>query len=145
MAVAWRVRHLTAKQIHGAKIPDMATIRYLVHDVAASERFYTHYLGFVVHERWGTAFLMLAKDDLKLWISGPETSAAKPMPDGRVPVPGGWNRFVVAVKNLDQLVHDMRAAGMTFRNEVLDGPGGKQILADDPSGNPIELFEARVD
>ena len=114
----------------------------MVHDVAAAEKFYTQYLGFAVEERWGSAFLILQKGDLKLWISGPDTSAAKPMPDGRVPAPGGWNRFVFEVENIDQLVREMRAAGVKFRNDVISGPGGKQILADDPSGNPIELFEA---
>jgi catechol 2,3-dioxygenase-like lactoylglutathione lyase family enzyme len=120
----------------------MATVRYLVHDVDAAVNFYTQWLGFELVERWGPAFASLAKGDLTLWISGPQTSAARPMPDGRQPEPGGWNRLVIEVADLARLVADLRQTGMNFRNDIIEGPGGKQILAEDPAGNPIELFQA---
>jgi catechol 2,3-dioxygenase-like lactoylglutathione lyase family enzyme len=119
----------------------MAPIRYMVHDVEAAISFYTGHLGFVVAERMGPAFAVITKDDLTLWLSGPQTSAARPMPDGRKPEPGGWNRFVIEVEDLERLATSMRQAGVAFRNEIISGPGGKQILAEDPSGNPIELFQ----
>ena len=121
----------------------MATLRYLVQDVDASVDFYTQWLGFTLSERWGPPFAIVAKDDLKLWLSGPQTSAAKPMPDGRQPEPGCWNRLVLEVDDLATLVTQLKATGIKFRNEIIEGPGGKQILAEDPSGNPLELFEAR--
>ena len=120
----------------------MATIRYLVHDVDAAVDFYTQWLGFTLAERWGPAFAIVAKDDLNLWLSGPQTSAAKPMPDGRQPEPGGWNRLVLEVEDLPTLVDRLKAVGMHFRNEIIEGPGGQQILAEDPSGNPLELFQS---
>ena len=119
----------------------MATIRYLVQDVDAALEFYTTWLGFELTERWGPPFAIVSKGDLHLWLSGPQTSAAKPMPDGRQPVPGGWNRLVIEVVDLETLVAELKAAGMKFRNEIIEGPGGKQILAEDPSGNPLELFQ----
>jgi len=121
----------------------MATLRYLVQDVDAAVDFYTQWLGFTLSERWGPPFAIVAKDDLKLWLSGPQTSAAKPMPDGRQPEPGGWNRLVLEVDDLATLVTQLKATGIKFRNEIIEGPGGKQILPEDPSGNPLELFEAR--
>ncbi len=121
----------------------MATIRYLVHDVDAALEFYTTWLGFELTERWGPPFAIVSKGDLQLWLSGPQTSAAKPMPDGRQPEPGGWNRLVIEVVDLETLVAELKAAGMKFRNEIIEGPGGKQILAEDPSGNPLELFQPR--
>lgn len=121
----------------------MATIRYLVDDVDAALAFYTEWLGFTLVERWGPPFAIVGKDDLQLWLSGPQTSAAKPMPDGRQPTPGGWNRLVIEVADLETLVANLKAAGLKFRNEIIEGPGGKQILAEDPAGNPLELFEAR--
>lgn len=121
----------------------MATIRYLVHDVDAAVDFYTQWLGFTIAERWGPAFAIVTKDDLKLWLSGPQTSAAKPMPDGRQPEPGGWNRLVLEVADLPTLVDRLKAVEMLFRNEIIEGPGGQQILAEDPSGNPLELFQIR--
>lgn len=121
----------------------MATIRYLVDDVDVAVAFYTEWLGFTLVERWGLPFAIVGKDDLQLWLSGPQTSAAKPMPDGRQPVPGGWNRLVIEVADLETLVANLKAAGLKFRNEIIEGPGGKQILAEDPAGNPLELFEAR--
>ena len=91
----------------------------------------------------GAAFARVRRDDLVLWLSGPASSAARPMPDGRQPAPGGWNRFVLEVDDLDGTVATLTAAGVTFRNAIVTGPGGRQILVDDPDGNPIELFEAR--
>lgn len=119
----------------------MATIRYMVKDVSSSIEFYTKLLGFELIQQMGPAFAIVAKDDLKLWLSGPQTSAARPMPDGRTPEPGGWNRVVMEVENIESLVASMKSAGISFRNEIISGPGGKQILAEDPSGNPIEIFE----
>ena len=120
----------------------MAIIRYLVKDLESSIEFYTKHLGFEVIEKMGSAFAIVKKDDLRLWLSGPETSAARPMPDGSIPQSGGWNRFVVEVANIESLVSVMKDAGISFRNEIISGPGGKQILAEDPSGNPIEIFQA---
>lgn len=119
----------------------MATIRYLVHDVVIALDFYTQHLGFKLIDQMGPAFAIVAKGDLELWLSGPQTSAARPMPDGRQPIAGGWNRFVVEVENIEALVAAMKTAGIKFRNEIITGPGGKQILAEDPSGNPIEIFQ----
>ena len=121
----------------------MANVRYMVNDVEQAISFYVGYLGFEVKEKWGPAFAMIAKDDLTLWLSGPQTSAAKPMPDGRQPQPGGWNRIVVQVDDIQSVVDQLTKVGAIFRNTIVDGMGGKQILAEDPSGNPIELFEAK--
>ncbi len=116
----------------------MAIIRYLVNDTEESVAFYTQHLGFSLINNFGP-FAMVAKDDLTLWLAGPRTSAAQPMPDGRIPEPGGWNRLVIEVDDLASLVETLKAAGTNFRNEIISGVGGLQILMDDPSGNPIEL------
>ncbi len=116
-------------------------VRYLVRDLEEAIAFYTGHLGFALKEQMGPAFAYVTRGDLTVWLSSPLTSAAKPMPDGRKPEPGGWNRFVIEVEDLAALVTTLKAAGATFRNEILSGPGGKQILLDDPSGNPIELFQ----
>ncbi|MFN0184684.1 MAG: VOC family protein [Aquabacterium sp.] len=121
----------------------MASVRYLVHDVPASIAFYVDQLGFTLRQQFGPAMAILVRDDLTLWLAGPMASAAKPMPDGRKPEPGGWGRFVLEVDDLPGLVARLRSAGVSFRNDILDGPGGRQILAEDPAGNCIELFEAR--
>lgn len=118
----------------------MARVRYLVDDVDAALAFYRT-LGFAEVERWGQPFAIVRKDDLELWLSGPGTSASKPMPDGARPIPGGWNRLVIAVDDIAATIAALRAAGCRFRNDPLKGPGGTQILVDDPSGNPVELFE----
>lgn len=118
-------------------------MRYLVTDVEQSVTFYTGLLGFEMVEMWGSAMAIVRHGDLTLWLAGPQASAARPMPDGRQPEPGGWNRFVLEVDNLHDLVATLRAAGATFRNDIISGPGGQQILLEDPSSNPIELFEAR--
>jgi catechol 2,3-dioxygenase-like lactoylglutathione lyase family enzyme len=119
----------------------MATVRYLVNDVEAAIRFYVDMLGFEVVEQYGPAMAITRGDDLTLWLAGPLASAARPMPDGAQPVPGGWNRFVVTTDDLDALIERLGASGARFRNEVVTGPGGRQILVEDPSGNVVELFE----
>ena len=121
----------------------MATVRYLVSDVDRSVAFYVDQLGFEMVEQMGAAFARVRHDDLTLWLAGPQSSAARPMPDGGQPTPGGWNRFVIEVDDLTAKVTEMTAAGITFRSAVVAGPGGHQVIADDPDGNPIELFEAR--
>lgn len=119
----------------------MATVRYLVHDVGEAVAFYTGPLGFEVKQQFGPAIAILERGDLTLWVAGPTASAARPMPDGRKPEPGGWNRFVVVVEDLEATVRELQARGVKFRNETVVGPGGKQILCEDPSGNVVELFE----
>jgi len=120
----------------------MTVLRYLVHAVEPAIAFYTTHLGFTLEAQMGPAFAIVAKDDLKLWLSGPPTSAARAMPDGRRPEPGGWNRLVLEVDDLEALVAALRGAGVAFRNDIVTGPGGRQILAEDPSGNPLELFQS---
>ena len=119
----------------------MATVRYLVADVERSIAFYTKALGFKLDQSMAPAFARVSNNDLTLWLAGPQSSAARPMPDGRHPAPGGWNRFVVEVEDVSR-VAEMKRAGLPFRNDVVVGPGGKQILLEDPDGNPVELFEA---
>jgi catechol 2,3-dioxygenase-like lactoylglutathione lyase family enzyme len=120
----------------------VATVRYLVDDVDAAAAFYVEHLGFEVAQRMGPAFSIVQRDDLSLWLAGPQSSAARPMPDGRQPEPGGWNRLVIEVDAIDEVVARLRAAGLAFRNDVVTGPGGKQVLVEDPAGNPVEIFEA---
>ncbi|MGL4575682.1 MAG: VOC family protein [Burkholderiaceae bacterium] len=120
----------------------MATVRYLVKDVDQSLPFYTA-LGFELADRWGPPFAIVKKGDLSLWLSGPGTSAAKPLADGSVPQPGGWNRLVIQVDDLDASMAALKPTGAHFRSEPIKGPGGRQVLVDDPSGNPLELFEER--
>jgi catechol 2,3-dioxygenase-like lactoylglutathione lyase family enzyme len=119
----------------------MATVRYFVDDVDAATRFYTERLGFEVAERFGGALTIVTRGDLRLLLSGPQTSAARPMPDGSKPAPGGWNRLVVEVEDLAAAMQRLQSAGVRFRSDLITGPGGRQALAEDPSGNPIELFE----
>lgn len=119
----------------------MATIRYIVNDVDRAIAFYTNNLGFELDRQDGPAFAIVSRRDLTLWLSGPQSSAARPMPDGRRPEPGGWNRHVLEVEDLPSRVAEMKKAGIAFRNEIVVGPGGKQILAQDSDGNPVELFE----
>lgn len=119
----------------------MASVRYIVKDVDRAIAFYTEHLGFTLKQKMGPAFAYISRDDLTLWLSGPQSSAARPMPDGRRPEPGGWNRLVLEVEDLASRVTQMKQAGIRFRNEIVIGPGGKQILAEDPDGNPVEFFE----
>ena len=118
----------------------MASVRYLVRDVDQAIAFYAG-LGFTLRQQFGPAMAIVTRDDLTLWLAGPRASAAKPMPDGRTPEPGGWNRFVLQVSDLPALVAALRAQGVAFRNDIVEGPGGRQILCEDPSGNVVELFE----
>ena len=120
----------------------MAAIRYLVDDVNAAVDFYRDGLGFEVKQQFGPNMAILAKDDLTLWVAGPGASAARAMPDGRLPQPGGWNRFVLEVDDLNGAIAELTARGAKFRNEIVSGPGGRQILVEDPSGNVVELFQA---
>jgi catechol 2,3-dioxygenase-like lactoylglutathione lyase family enzyme len=119
------------------------SVRYIVDDVDAAVAFYTELLGFEVVMRPAPPFAMLARGDLRLLLNAPTGpgGAAQPMPDGRVPEPGGWNRFQLVVEDLDAEVARLRAAGATFRNEIVSGFGGRQVLLDDPAGNCVELFE----
>jgi glyoxylase I family protein len=120
----------------------MATIRYFVGDVERSVAFYTMNLGFRLDQNMAPAFARVSQGDLTLWLAGPQSSAARPMPDGRHPESGGWNRFVIELEDIETRVEEMKSAGLRFRNEVVKGPGGKQILLEDPDGNVVELFEA---
>jgi catechol 2,3-dioxygenase-like lactoylglutathione lyase family enzyme len=116
-------------------------VRYLVDDVDAAIAFYTEHLGFSVLSNASPAFAEVARDDLRLLLSGPTSSAGRPLPDGRQPGPGGWNRIEFVVDDMAVEVKRLRAAGVRFRSDVVRGPGGTQIVFDDPSGNPIELFQ----
>ncbi len=122
----------------------MAVVRYLVNDVDLALVFYRG-LGFRLAERWGPPFAIVKRKGLTLWLSGPGTSASKQLKDGSVPQPGGWNRLVIEVKNLDDTIARLEAGRARFRSAPIKGPGGRQVLVEDPSGNPIELFEARTD
>ena len=119
-------------------------VRYMVDDVDAAVTFYTTHLGFTLISRMLPAFADVALGDLRLLLSGPTSSAGRPMPDGRRPAPGGWNRIHLIVDDLAAEVARLRSTGgVRFRNDIVTGPGGSQILLDDPSGNPIELFQPR--
>ncbi|MBX3505663.1 MAG: VOC family protein [Parvibaculum sp.] len=121
-------------------LSEMAHVRYIVDDVEASIAFYTSHLGFEVLNAF-PAFADVARGRLRLLLSGPASSAARPMPDGATPKAGGWNRIHLIVDDIETEVSRLRAAGVPFRNEILEGPGGKQILLQDPSGNVVELFQ----
>jgi catechol 2,3-dioxygenase-like lactoylglutathione lyase family enzyme len=122
----------------------VATIRYIVDDVGAAITFYTEHLRFDVVMHPAPVFAILSRDDLRLLLSAPEGTGggAQAMPDGRRPEPGGWNRFQIEVDDLGATVAELRAVGLHFRNEIVTGVGGRQILLDDPSGNAVELFES---
>jgi catechol 2,3-dioxygenase-like lactoylglutathione lyase family enzyme len=119
---------------------DMVNVRYMVDDVPEAVAFYTKFLGFEVLNSF-PPFADVARGNLRLLLSGPASSAGRPMPDGEKPGPGGWNRIHLLVDDLEAEVARLRAAGAPFRNEILSGPGGKQILLQDPSGNVVELFQ----
>ena len=122
---------------------EQVNVRYIVDDVDASIAFYRDLFGFTLLSNQAPAFADVARGNLRLLLSGPRSSAARPMPDGRQPSPGGWNRLHFIVADLASEVERLRAAGVTFRNDIVKGPGGSQIVLDDPSGNPIELFQNR--
>jgi catechol 2,3-dioxygenase-like lactoylglutathione lyase family enzyme len=116
-------------------------VRYMVHDVKVAIAFYTAHFGFKLLSSAAPAFPDVVRGDLRFLLSGPTSSAGRPMPDGRRPEPGGWNRIHFVVEDLASEVARLRAAGVRFRNDIVRGPGGSQILLGDPSGNPIELFQ----
>jgi catechol 2,3-dioxygenase-like lactoylglutathione lyase family enzyme len=120
---------------------DVVNVRYMVDDVEAAIAFYTTHLGFSVLTTAAPAFADVRRGNLRLLLSGPKSSAGRPMPDGAVPGPGGWNRIHLLVDDLEAEVGRLRGEGVPFRNEIVTGPGGKQILLEDPAGNVVELFQ----
>jgi catechol 2,3-dioxygenase-like lactoylglutathione lyase family enzyme len=119
----------------------MVAVRYIVHNVDSAVAFYRDHFGFKLEQQFGAAMAIMEHEELRLWLAGPGASASRPMPDGRKPEPGGWNRFVIELDDLASKIAELRQAGVKFRNDVVVGPGGKQILCEDPSGNVVELFE----
>lgn len=122
-------------------VADLVNVRYLVDRVDTAVDFYTTHLGFTLRTSAAPAFADVVRGALRLLLSGPASSAGRPMPDGAVPAPGGWNRIHLIVDDLAAEVDRLRAAGVRFRNEIVTGPGGRQILLQDPSGNVVELFQ----
>ena len=120
---------------------EMVNVRYMVDDVDSAIEFYTKHLGFEVRTSAAPAFADVTRGNLRLLLSGPASSAGRPMPDGTKPGPGGWNRIHLIVADLTTEVDRLRDAGVSFRNDVVTGPGGSQILLEDPSGNVVELFQ----
>jgi len=120
---------------------DLVSVRYMVDDVDAALAFYTRHLGFTLRTSAAPAFADVVRGRLRLLLSGPGSSAGRPMPDGTVPAPGGWNRIHLIVDDIAAEVERLRSAGVTFRNDIVTGPGGQQILLEDPSGNVVELFQ----
>ena len=120
------------------------SVRYIVDDVDAAITFYTRHLGFTLELHPAASFAILSRGELRLLLSAPSGpgGASQPMPDARRPEPGGWNRIQLQSDDLNSLVESLRSAGARFRNDIVSGIGGKQILLDDPAGNPIELFES---
>jgi glyoxylase I family protein len=126
----------------GFTLNDFAHVRYQVADLDRSIAFYTRQLGFQVQQHVGKAFASVSLGRLRLILSGPGSSGARPMPDGQRQEPGGWNRILIYVENLDEHIERLKSQHVRFRNDVESGPGGKQIQIEDPDGNPIELHEA---
>ena len=124
-----------------ADLNEMVSVRYMVDDVEAAVGFYTKVLDFEILNNFAPAFADVARGNLRLLLSGPTSSAGRPMPDGAKPGPGGWNRIHLIVDDIDAEVARLRDNGAQFRNEILAGPGGKQILVQDPSGNVVEMFQ----
>jgi catechol 2,3-dioxygenase-like lactoylglutathione lyase family enzyme len=123
-------------------VPDeLVNVRYMVDDVQTAVDFYTEHFDFAVRTRAAPAFADVVRGNLRLLLSGPKSSAGRPMPDGETPHPGGWNRIHFIVSDIDAEVQRLRSAGLTFRNDIVSGPGGRQILLEDPAGNLIELFQ----
>jgi catechol 2,3-dioxygenase-like lactoylglutathione lyase family enzyme len=120
---------------------DLASVRYIVPDVEQAIAFYTTHLGFTVRIRALPAFADVTRGPLRLLLSGPASSGGRTRPDGRTPQPGGWNRIHLIVGDLPGEVERLAAAGLTFRSDIITGPGGSQVVLDDPAGNPIELFQ----
>lgn len=120
---------------------EMVNVRYMVNDVQAAADFYTKHLGFELISNRAPAFADIKRGSLRVLLSGATSSAGRPMPDGVKPGPGGWNRFELVVKDIQAEVNRLKSEGVTFRNDIVTGPGGQQILVQDPSGNVVELFE----
>jgi catechol 2,3-dioxygenase-like lactoylglutathione lyase family enzyme len=120
---------------------ELVSVRYMVDDVQAAIDFYTGHFGFALRHSALPAFADVIRGKLRLLLAGPQSSAGRPMPDGRKPGPGGWNRIHLIVDDIAAEVERLRSAGLSFRSDIVSGPGGQQILLDDPSGNPIELFQ----
>jgi catechol 2,3-dioxygenase-like lactoylglutathione lyase family enzyme len=120
---------------------DLVSVRYMVADVDTAIDFYVEQFGFELGHNASPAFAEVVRGNLRLLLAGPKSSAGRPMPDGRRPAPGGWNRIHFVVDDIAAEVDRLRSAGLSFRNDIVSGPGGQQILLDDPSGNPIELFQ----
>jgi catechol 2,3-dioxygenase-like lactoylglutathione lyase family enzyme len=120
---------------------DLVSVRYMVNDVQEAIDFYTRNFGFELRSNAAPAFADVVRGRLRLLLAGPESSAGRPMPDGRRPAPGGWNRVHFIVEDITREVRRLKDAGVSFRNEIVTGPGGQQILLEDPSGNPVELFQ----
>jgi catechol 2,3-dioxygenase-like lactoylglutathione lyase family enzyme len=120
---------------------ELVSVRYMVDDVQDSIDFYTRHFGFELRSTAVPAFADVVRGQLRLLLAGPDSSAGRPMPDGRKPGPGGWNRIHFVVDDINREVERLRDAGVRFRNEIISGPGGRQILLEDPSGNPVELFQ----
>ena len=120
---------------------EFGSIRYIVDDVATSFDFYTKHLGFTSLNNFAPAFADVARGPLRLLLSGPASSGARALPDGRQPIAGGWNRIHIIVDDIRAEVERLTVAGVAFRSEVISGPGGSQVVLDDPSGNPVELFQ----
>jgi len=123
------------------RLTEIVRVRYLIHDVGAAVDFYTTHLGFTLEVDAAPAFAAIQRGPLQLLLAGPASSAARPMPDGATPTPGGWNRIQLVVDDIEAEVARLRGAGARFRNDIHQGPGGKQILLQDPSGNVVELFQ----
>jgi catechol 2,3-dioxygenase-like lactoylglutathione lyase family enzyme len=122
-------------------LTELVSVRYMVDDVDAAIDFYTKHLGFTLRMGAAPAFADVTRGRLRLLLSGPSSSAGRPMPDGAVPAPGGWNRIHLIVSDIAAEVERLRAVGVTFRNDIVTGPGGQQILLEDPAGNVVELFQ----
>jgi len=120
---------------------ELVNVRYMVDDVQAAIDFYTTHLGFRLRSSAAPAFADVIRGNLRLLLSGPKSSAGRPMPDGVTPGPGGWNRIHLIVDDLTAEVDRLRSAGLSFRNDIITGPGGAQILLNDPAGNVVELFQ----
>ena len=120
------------------------SVRYMIDDVPTAMRFYTKHLGFTLEHDASPAFASVVRDGVRLLLSGDGSSGKKPLPDGRRQLPGGWNRVHLEVSDLKAEVERLRAAGVPFRtDDIVSGPGGQQVILDDPSGNPVELFQSR--
>jgi len=131
-----------AQRAKAAERNEVVTVRYQIPDVARAIEFYTRQLGFTLEMQSGPAFGAVGLGNLRLILSGPGSSGARPMPDGRKQEPGGWNRILIYVDDLEGRIKALKTAGVVFRNTIESGPGGSQIMIEDPDGNPIELHQA---